>query len=196
MDYRWFRPVSCAILAASLNGLYGQDVSGDQLKELARLLDTPIQVASHVQKHRWRQPVSVTVISRREIENSGARTLNELLTRLVPGYFTVEDIDDTIAGFRGLAADSNSKTMLLLNGEVLNAEWFWGPPDAILNGFNLDYIERIEVQRGPGSVTLGPGALLGVINIITKQVGEPEPSTTLLAGGGKDGYAYVGAQQP
>jgi outer membrane receptor protein involved in Fe transport len=45
-----------------------------------------------------------------------------------------------------------------------------GPADAILNGIDLDYIERVEVVRGPGSVTLGQGALLGVVNVITRDV--------------------------
>ena len=58
--------------------------------------------------------------------------------------------------------------LLLVNGVNMNTEFFWGPPGAILNSTNYDYIDRIEVIRGPGSVTLGQGALLGVINIITK----------------------------
>lgn len=33
----------------------------------------------------------------------------------------------------------------------------------------LDDIERVEVVRGPGSVTHGPGAIAGVINIVTRR---------------------------
>ena len=95
---------------------------------------------------------------------SGARTVNEVLTTYVPGFFTVEDQDDTIAGFRGFAPDNNAKVLLLINGHNMNTEWFWGPPDSIINGMNMEFIEKIEVIRGPGSVTLGQGALLGVIN--------------------------------
>ena len=60
-----------------------------------------------------------------------------------------------IAGFRGLTPDNNLKMMLLINGQYLNNEWFWGPPDAILNSINFEWIDHIEVIRGPGSVTLG-----------------------------------------
>ncbi len=137
--------------------------------ELEQLIGIEFTVASNIVTDARKQPVSVTTISSNKIAHSGARTLNELLTILVPGFFMVEDQDDSIAGFRGLVADNNSKVMLLLNGTNLNTEWFWGPADAILNGMDLDYIERIEVIRGPGSVTLGQGALLGVINIVTKQ---------------------------
>jgi len=89
----------------------------------------------------------------------------------VPGFFLVEDQDDIISGFRGLAPDNNSKVMLLVNGQNINTEYFWGPPDAVLNTLEYDWIDHVEVIRGPGSVTLGQGALLGVINIVTKKGG-------------------------
>lgn len=104
----------------------------------------------------------------RQIELSGARTVNEVLSTYVPGYFLMEDRDDVIAGFRGFALDNNSKVMLLLNGHRINTEGFQGPADSILNGLSLDYIDHIEVVRGPGSVILGQGALLDMINIATK----------------------------
>lgn len=135
---------------------------------LEELMQVEVRVASRVTAAGAQQPVSVTTIGREEIRSSGARTLNELLMLRVPGYFLVEDQDDTIAAVRGLAPDNNSKLMLLLDGRNLNADWFWGPPDAILNGLDLDFIERIEVIRGPGSVTQGQGALLGVVNLVTR----------------------------
>jgi len=163
-------------------------------KEVFQLLSEPnITVASNVIREADKQPVSVTVITSKQIKLSGARTVNDLLMTYVPGYFKVEDQDDSIAGFRGLAPDSNSKVLLLLNGVNMNTEWQFGPPDSIINSINLDYIERIEVIRGPGSVTLGQGALLGVINIITKN-GITNPDTSMLVGGGKDGFRNFNIQ--
>jgi len=154
-----------------------------------QLVETEINVASKVSTSADQQPASVTVVSREQLQLSGARTLNEALMVYVPGYFMVDDQDDNIAAFRGLAADNNSKVLMLLNGHNLNAEWFWGPPDAVLNSNNFDWIDRIEVIRGPGSVTLGQGALLGVINIVTRKAeqlapGCKEQQANLLAGGG------------
>lgn len=157
------------------------------------LAEQNISVASNVLKEANKQPVSVTVIRSEQIRLSGARTLNDLLMIYVPGFFKVEDQDDTIAGFRGLAPDSNSKVLLLLNGINLNTEWQFGPPDSIINSMNLDYIERIEVIRGPGSVTLGQGALLGVINIITKNPTTYQ-NTEITAGLGKDQYRNLSIQ--
>lgn len=142
--------------------------SPDELLKIPVKEAQEVSIASNVVKDINKQPASVTVITKEQIRLSGARTLSEALTLFAPGYFAIEDQDDLIAGFRGLAPDNNSKVLMLINGQNLNTEFFWGPPDAILNSSNLEYIERIEVIRGPGSVTLGQGALLGVINIITK----------------------------
>lgn len=135
---------------------------------LEELMNIKVFVGSNVMKDVRKQPISITTITKEQLELSGATTLIEAISIYVPGFFVVEDQDDVIVGTRGLAPDNNSKVMLLINGTNLNTEFFWGPPSAILNNINYDYIERVEVIRGPGSVILGQGALLGVINIITK----------------------------
>ena len=160
--------------------------SADVFKILAE--KETVSVASNVIKDAKKQPASVSVITKEQIKMSGARTVNEVLTTYVPGFFTVEDQDDTIAGFRGFASDNNAKVLLLINGHNMNTEWFWGPPDSIINGMNMEYIERIEVIRGPGSVTLGQGALLGVINIITKN-GNTTNGTTISGSMGQNNYS-------
>jgi len=188
----WLQKSLALILFTYSHGLWaGCDASFDDLLKLPleQLMQTGVGVASKVSSDPGKQPASVTVVTHEQLQLSGARTLNEALMTYVPGFFTVEDQDDTIASFRGLAADNNSKVMMLLNGHNLNAEWFAGPPDAILNGNNFDWIERIEVIRGPGSVTLGQGALLGVINIVTRSAeqlvtGCRQSKANLLAGAG------------
>lgn len=157
---------AAALAAMTVPPLAAQDYMSLSLEDLMQM---NVGVASRVSGEVGRQPASVSVIERAQIRGSAARTLNELLMLHVPGFFLVEDQDDTIAAFRGLAPDNNSKILLLLDGRSLNADWFWGPPDAVLNGLDLDFMERIEVVRGPGSVTLGQGALLGVVNIVTRR---------------------------
>lgn len=156
---------------------------------LLELLNTPVTVASNVMSDRNKQPVSVTTITRNQIQMSGARRLSDVLNLYVPGFFMVEDQDDSIAAFRGIAPDNNSKVMFLVNGHVMNTEWFLGPPDSLLNGIALDYIERVDVIRGPGSVTLGQGALLGVINVVTR-VGVTD-GHTVSGGVGKDNAYFA-----
>lgn len=159
-----------AIVYSTLNFAKSDEQGNfDQLLSLSleQLLELKIKVGSNVAKTQLDQPVTVSTISRSKIALTGARTVSGLINLLTPGYFLIEDQDDTIAGFRGLAPDNNSKVLLLLNGVNINTEWFWGPADSVLNGLDLEYIDRIEIIRGPGSVTQGQGALLGAINIIT-----------------------------
>jgi outer membrane receptor protein involved in Fe transport len=156
---------------------------------IEELLETPISVASNVSLDPKKQPASVTVITREQLQLSAARTLNEALMTYIPGYFIIEGHSDTVGAFRGLAADSNAKIMMLINGHNINAERYGGMPDGIINGTNFDWIERIEVVRGSGSVTLGQGALQGVVNIITRTADNLAPEcgdakVTLLGGGG------------
>ena len=75
-----------------------------------------VEVASLVEKDLKKQPVSFTTISRNQLLLSGARTLADALSMFVPGLFVVEDQDDVIVGFRGLATDNNSKVLIMVNG--------------------------------------------------------------------------------
>jgi outer membrane receptor protein involved in Fe transport len=150
---------------------------------LEELMAVDVSTASYVLASRQKQPVSMTTISREQIVLSGARTLLELLTSYVPGFFHVEDQDDVIAAFRGYSPDNNSKVLLLVDGRPFNTEWFGGPSDAILNLLDLELVDHVEVIRGPGSVTLGPGALLGVINVVTRTAGGGEGTVVTASAG-------------
>jgi outer membrane receptor for ferrienterochelin and colicin len=190
---------------SSIHSLYGQNAPSDTtntvfIGSVQEVLALPISktgkvsVASNVITDQEKQPASVTTISSEQLRSSGARTLSEALMYFVPNYFAVEDQDDVIAAFRGLAADNNSKVLLLINGQNMNTEFFWGPPDAILNSADFEYIEKVEVIRGSGSVTLGQGALLGVINIITKNASAQDGSTAgINATYGKNGLFNASA---
>lgn len=193
--------LACAMPLATPLALAQEAPKADKLEELSLedLLNVEISVASNVISDKDKQPVSITSITRRQLELSGARTLADALMLYVPGFFVTEDQDDVIMAFRGLAPDNNSKVMLLINGQNMNTEFFWGPPYAILTSSNYSYIERVDVIRGPGSVTLGQGALLGVINIITRKgsdMKEDGISVDAAVSGGLDNFwlANVGAQ--
>jgi outer membrane receptor for ferrienterochelin and colicin len=164
---------------------------------LEELMTLKISAGSNVVSEYKNQPISITSISKEQLELSGTRTLIEAIMVYVPGFFVVEDQDDVIAGTRGLAPDNNSKVMLLVDGQNLNTEFFWGPPSALLNSTSFEFVERIEVVRGPGSVILGQGALLSVINIITKAGSENRNNQSAFGSGtakmGADGAFGVNA---
>ena len=67
--------------------------------------------------------------------------------------------------------DRPYKFLVNVNGVNVNIKAHYGARLELLN-WELSDIERIEIIRGPGSVTYGPGAIGGVINIYTKTARE------------------------
>ncbi len=126
----------------------------------------------------------VTVISARDIENSTARTVPELLAReagiLSRSLYGNNGTRATV-DIRGFGAASTQNTLILLDGRRLN--------DVDLSA--VDYgaipirsIERIEIMRNGGSVLYGDGAAGGTINIITRQPATGGNTAFVEAGGG------------
>ncbi|MFQ6066240.1 MAG: TonB-dependent receptor plug domain-containing protein [bacterium] len=113
-------------------------------------------------------PVSTTVITGKEIEQTGASTVADALENVAgmrpaayggPGSLTTAHI-------RGSAAD---QVLVLMDGRELNPAAS-GTVD--LGFLPVQIIDRIEVVRGPFSSLYGANALGGVINIITKPTPE------------------------
>lgn len=119
-------------------------------------------------------PASVTVIDQDTLSKHSFRDLNDAL-RTVPGLVVTgggSGDRGTDISIRGM---SSSYTLLLVDGKrqasresrpngSAGFEADWLPP--------VEAIERIEVIRGPMSTLYGSDALGGVINVITKKVGD------------------------
>src|SRR5882672_6289793 len=110
-------------------------------------------------------PSIVSVITREDIRNMGARDLMDVLNQ-VPGMSFGADVQNTVGiGTRGNWGHEG-KVLLLIDGnemnEILYATTQFG------QHYNISNIDRIEIIRGPGSSIYGGYAELGVINIITR----------------------------
>jgi len=112
-------------------------------------------------------PVTTTVITARDIELTPHRNLLDLIEVYVPGAMVLPHSEGRMLGMRGIVSDRNLKFLVLLNGRNMNQKSHGGAYTELTN-WDLNDIERIEVIRGPGSVTYGPGAISAVINIVTK----------------------------
>jgi iron complex outermembrane receptor protein len=114
-------------------------------------------------------PANVTVISEKEIRNSTAQNIPELLRTAVGIH--VNDIAGNgrfyTVDLRGFGETAALNTLVLVDGRRINA--------ADLSGVDwmdipLERVSRIEIIRGGrGSVLYGDNAAGGVINIITKE---------------------------
>ncbi len=136
---------------------------------LDQLMDVEIYVpATLTEKNPLKTPASVTVISAEDIARTPARNLLDLIEIYVPGALYVNHSVGPAMGIRGIIADRPYKFLVNINGINVNIKAFYGARLELLN-WDLNDVQRIEIVRGPGSVTYGPGAIGGVINIFTKK---------------------------
>ncbi len=168
-----------------------EEISDFEELDLESLLDTVYSAAKHEQEI-GESPSVITVISREDIEASGANTMADLL-RLVPGM----DVVVSSAIFTSVSSRLNWNTenqyfLVLVDGREANVELL-GRPFWELEPISLEDIERIEVIRGPGSALYGANAVAGVISITTRAVPE---KTSAWAGvtSGELGVAILGAR--
>jgi outer membrane receptor for ferrienterochelin and colicins len=111
-------------------------------------------------------PSPIYVVTAQEIRERGYHTLKEVMDD-VPGFVDLSDTNENIAGVRGAYASTTNKILILVDGHRMN--------NFSLGRYNtdqfmgMDTVERIEFVMGPGSVLYGTGALLGVVNVITKK---------------------------
>jgi len=106
---------------------------------------------------------TVREITAEDIQNSGARSLDEAI-QLLPGMYVRTGADGVprvdLRGFR------SRHVILLLDGIPINST-FDGNFDPTL--IPVENIEKIKVSYGTHSVLYGDGGLGGVINIVTKR---------------------------
>ncbi len=127
-------------------------------------------------------PASVTTITEEDIRLTPARNLFDLMEVYVPGALYMTHSEGMEPAIRGISSDRKNKFLCLVNGKAVNIKGHTGVSSETEN-WDLGDIYKIEIIRGPGSVTYGPGAVMGVINIITKDA--------VTAAGIKGGAYYV-----
>ncbi|MCU0429358.1 MAG: TonB-dependent receptor plug domain-containing protein [Cytophagaceae bacterium] len=139
-------------------------------------LKATVNTGSFLDVDLKRTPATLTIISKEQIELSGARHLSEVLEIYTPGFqYMVNKWNGIIWGMRGVGADRNTKIIFLVNGQKMNHESRDGAMSELDLGLMHD-IERIEVLRGPAGLVYGSGAIAGVVNIVTKAAASNEKS--------------------
>ncbi len=137
--------------------------------------------AARTEQSALTTPASIAVITREQIEASGARHIIEVLRG--QGGVQVNDLygDGSRASvdMRGFGETAASNTLVLVDGRRLNNPDIAAPD---LNSIALEDVERVEIVRGGAGVLFGDQAVGGVINIITRQPGTPRHSLKLSAG--------------
>lgn len=164
---------------------------------LQELMDLKIDVGTLTGMARNKIPVSLTTITAEDIALTPARNINDLMEVYVPGANWSLHSESGHIGIRGIMSDRNGKFLTLVNGYVMNQNAHDGSMSEIEN-WDLNDVDRIEVIRGPGSVTYGPGAIMGVVNIVTKNAKDHGGLKVGTSGNatyrGQGGYLTYGKQ--
>lgn len=135
-------------------------------------------------------PASVTVLTHETLIRYGVTNLAEAL-RLVPGMAVLQTAgNDYRINYHGTNMLSPRRMNVLIDGISVyrpgysRVDWKQLP-------IAIDDIDRIEVTRGPNSVTYGPNSLMATINVLTKQAKDYERAYVTVAGGDKaSAYLY------
>jgi outer membrane cobalamin receptor len=136
-----------------------------------------VVTASRTAEPESQAPGKTEVITKEDIEQSGATTVAEALT----------DAGETISTYGGQSGIANIQldgsgsghTLVLINGVPANT----GGVDSVdLRYFPTAGIQRIEVAHGPLSALYGSSAMGGVVNIITDLTGEIKNEVSLSGG--------------
>ena len=171
------RPRRTAVLCLALlcagvvPGAHGETRSPDDLLDLPfeDLLDVKISSAGKRDEAIRDIPASVTILTREDIERYGWTTFEDLL-RNVPGFFVLDTIDERLIGNRGTVGGG---VQVLVNGVPQHQTRQKALTISEIAHLNIpvESIDRIEVVRGPMSVIYGNNAFLGVINVVTNEIG-------------------------
>ena len=171
----------------------------------AQYLDTPLFYGDEVVVTAARLPVfvdklsqvpaNVTVITRQDIDESGATNLHEILNQY-EGLIVADSLGfglEANVGLRGFGGEGKN-VLVLLDGvrisEPFDNTLFW-------KLVPVQEVERIEIIRGGISSIYGGGALAGVINIMTAKGSEKyKTNGELLFGNYGEQKYYVSASGP
>jgi len=153
------RGVACLSLLVSSGALF----AAERDAQLADMVVTATKSATSIRE----VPASVSVITRAQIENSPAVTVDQLLQG-VPGVYAARmdaSSPNRIAQTYSRGLSGSGRTLVLIDGIPMNV-LFDGQVD--WSQLKTSDVERVEVVRGASSGLYGGNAMGGVINIITR----------------------------
>ncbi len=158
-------PLCVAVLCAWTSRASADD------QDLDGLLNESVVTAASSSAETGRDaPATSTVITGESLRRYGARSIAEAMDMLALGTMSAQSPSGGEMGARGVAIPrSNSNGFLLLiNGQRANDPQNGGAGFDRTSGIPLEIVDHIEVILGPGSVLYGSNAMLGVVNVITK----------------------------
>ncbi len=174
--------ITLVTLLLSFATAWGENVSDTtrthQLQEV-------VVTGSNAATGRNLLPYTVTTIDNSSLEATGQSQLLSAISTQVPSLFVSQR---NIFGFgvstggsggikiRGVGGSPTNGILMMVDGQPQFAGIY---SHHVADSYETEYVERVEVLRGPGSVLYGSNAMGGVINVITKNANTDGVHTTL-----------------
>lgn len=123
-------------------------------------------------------PYTVSVVNNRQLEATGQTQVLSAISGMVPSLFVSQrsvfgfGVSNGGAGhikLRGVGGDRASAVLMMVDGQPQFAGIY---SHHIADFYDKEYVDRVEVLRGPGSVLYGSNAMAGAINVITKNAAD------------------------
>lgn len=151
------------------------------LTPLALSLDATVVTAARREQRLADAVVPVELISRRQVEETGATDVASVLTERL-GI----QLDRGLPGNSGVQLQGlgSQRVLVLVDGQPLVGR-IGGTLD--LSRLSANNVERIEVVKGPQSTLYGSDAMGGVINVVTRRPQTDRMEARLQAVGGSMG---------
>ena len=138
-------------------------VLAQEVTTLDQQLDDVVITATGTPHTLKNVPVQTEIISRKQIEQLGAASFEDILSQLSSGFdFNAGDMGSQMT-LNGLG---NNYILIMIDGKRLNGD-NGGEND--LGRIDPHNIDHIEIVKGAGSALYGSDAIAGVVNIITRR---------------------------
>lgn len=182
-----------AAFSASVAAQQARPLATLELEELMKVDVPSVFGASKFDQSVLEAPAAVSIVSARDIEVFGYRSLADIIAS-VPGFNVTYDRNYSYVGVRGFQrpGDYNSRVLVTVDGHRINDPVYDMAYVGAEFPVDVEIIERVELIRGPSSSIYGTNAFFAVINIVTQQ-SSPARGLQLSAGAGSLGTATARA---
>jgi iron complex outermembrane receptor protein len=132
-------------------------------------------------------PFTVSTLTRGQIESSGESQLLSVLSGRVPSLFVTErnmigfGVSNGGSGLikiRGVGGEPTNAILMMVDGQPQYSGVF---SHHVADFYDTEYVDKVEVLRGPASVLYGSNAMGGVVNVITRDAEHEGAHTSLKA---------------
>lgn len=179
------RHIAIITAIASVLSVSALELSGAETVDTTKVLNEVVVTGTNSVMPQKLLPYTVSVIGSRQLEATGQTQVLSAISGMVPSLFVSQR---SIFGFgvsnggsghiklRGVGGDRASAVLMMVDGQPQFAGIY---SHHIADFYDKEYVERVEVLRGPGSVLYGSNAMAGTINVITKTAREDGAKTVI-----------------